>query len=314
MDPEGAAVNELERVVVNTLDGVPRVLLAVSGGRDSMVLLDTAFRVADDPARLLVATYDHGTGAAAREAAALVARECASRSLPFVIGRTGRTLRREAEWRDARWSFLRELAARESSRIATAHTRDDQVETVVIRVLRGSGARGLAGLYARSDTLRPFLHVARDDVALYARERGVPFIEDPSNRSRAHLRNRVRLDFLPAVAQVRPNFAPEMLRIARRAAEWREAVDAIVDAFPVERLNGRTLRVAGDSLRAYDADALQILWPAIAARVGVTMDRRGTERAAAFTMNAAGGRGRVIQVSGGVEIERVRGGFVLRRT
>jgi tRNA(Ile)-lysidine synthase len=313
MDAEAAGVNELERAVANTLDGVPRVLLAVSGGRDSMVLLDTAFRVADDPARLLVATYDHGTGAAAREAAALVARESARRSLPFVIGRTSRVLTREAEWRDARWSFLRELAARESSRVATAHTRDDQLETVVIRVLRGTGARGLAGLYARSETLRPFLHVPGEQVALYARERGISFVEDPSNWSRAHLRNRVRLDFLPAVAQMRPNFASEMLRIARRAAEWREELDAIVDGFPIERLNGRTLRVADDSLRAYDAETLQILWPAIAARIGVTMDRRGTERAAAFTMNAAGGRGRVIQVSGGVEIERVRGGFVLRR-
>lgn len=313
MDAEAAAVNELERAVANALDGVPRVLLAVSGGRDSMVLLDTAFRVADDPARLLVATYDHGTGPAAREAAALVARESARRSLPIVIGRTGRALIREAEWREARWSFLRDLAARESARIATAHTRDDQVETVVIRVLRGSGARGLAGLYARSDVVRPFLHVGRDHVALYARDRGVSFIEDPSNRSRAHLRNRLRLDFLPAVAQVRPNFASDMLRIARRAAEWREQIDAVVDAFLIERLNGRTLRVADDSLQAYDADALQVLWPAIAARIGVTMDRRGTERAAAFTMNVAGGRGRVIQVSGGVEIERVRGGFVLRR-
>jgi tRNA(Ile)-lysidine synthase len=313
MDAEAAAVNELERAVANALDGVPRVLLAVSGGRDSMVLLDTAFRVADDPARLLVATYDHGTGAAAREAAALVARECASRSLPIVIGRTGRALTREAEWRDARWSFLRDLAARESARIATAHTRDDQVETVVIRVLRGSGARGLAGLYARSDLLRPFLHVARDHVALYARDRRISLIDDPSNRSRAHLRNRLRLDFLPAVAQVCPHFASDMLRIARRAAEWREQLDAIVDTLPVERLNWRTLRVADDSLRAYDANALQILWPAMAARIGVTMDRRGTERAAAFTMNVAGGQGRVIQVSGGVEIERVRGGFVLRR-
>jgi tRNA(Ile)-lysidine synthase len=314
MDAEAAAVNELERAVANTLDGVPRVLLAVSGGRDSMVLLDTAFRVADDPGRLLVATYDHGTGAAAREAAALVARECASRSLPVVIGRTSRTLTRESEWRDARWSFLRELAARESARIATAHTRDDQVETVVIRALRGSGARGLAGLYATSDTLRPLLHTAGDSVALYARERGISFVDDPSNRSRVHLRNRLRLDFLPAVAQVRPGFAAEMLRIARRAAAWREELEAIVDDFPIERLNGRTLRVAAESLRAYDAAALQILWPAIAARIGVTMDRRGTERAAAFTMNAAGGPGRVIQVSGGVEIERVRGGFILRRT
>lgn len=313
MDAEAAAVNELEGAVAIALDDVPRLLLAVSGGRDSMVLLDTAFRVVADPARLLVATYDHGTGAAAREAAALVARECTDRSLPFVIGRTSRTLTREAEWRDARWSFIRGLAARESARIVTAHTRDDQVETVVIRVLRGAGARGLAGLYARSDVLRPFLDVARDHVALYARERGVRFVEDPSNRSRAHLRNRVRLDFLPAAAHVRPKFASDMLRIARRAAEWREKVDAVVDTLPIERLNGRTLRVADDSLQAYDADSLQILWPAIAARIGVTMDRRGIERAAAFTKNVAGGRGRVIQVSGGAEIERVRGGFLLRR-
>ncbi|HUF65717.1 MAG TPA: tRNA lysidine(34) synthetase TilS [Gemmatimonadaceae bacterium] len=304
-------------------------MLAVSGGRDSMVLLDAAAHVALSRPLPVIATFDHGTGAAASRAVELVARESAVRGLACVIGHAGPGLRREAEWREARWQFLREVAAIERRRIATAHTRDDQVETAMIRVLRGAGARGLAGLYARSDILRPLLELSRAEVASYAAARSVSHMEDPSNQSRRHLRNRLRLDLLPAIRSVDPDFEAAMLGIARRATRWREELAAVVDQFGVEQLDARTIRIAAATLQGYDGVSLRILWPEVAARAGVTMDRRGTERAAAFTIDVlasgngraaanrsgvgAGGRGRVIQLSGGAEIRHVTGAFVLRR-
>lgn len=319
-----AAVIRVERAVGATARDVPRLLLAVSGGRDSMVLLDTVARVVVTRPSLIVATFDHGTGPSARAAARLVLAECAARGIPCVLGRTGSVLRGEAAWREARWDFLRGVAAREDARIATAHTRDDQLETVVIRALRDAGARGLAGLYARTDVARPLLDVDRADVGAYAIVRRVRYHDDPTNVSRAHLRNRVRLDLLPALTRVHPRFAEEMLLLSQRAAGWRAQMEEIVDALPVERLDERTVRIASASLRGYDAAALRILWPAIATRAGVTMDRRGTERAAAFTADVLakrtassesgvkGGRRGVIQLSGGAEIAALADAFVLR--
>jgi tRNA(Ile)-lysidine synthase len=312
MTRDEAAVIRVERAVGQTVRAVPRLLLVLN--RES----------------LIVATFDHGTGTAARDAARMVLAACAARGVACVLGRTGRALRGEAAWREARWDFLRGVAAREGASVATAHTRDDQLETVVIRVLRDAGARGLAGLYARGEVLRPLLDVDRAAVGAYAFARGVRYADDPTNLSRAHLRNRVRLDLLPALTRADPAFPGAMLSIAQRAAEWREQMEEIVAALGVERLDEHTLRIAGASLRGYDAGALRVLWPAIAARAGVTMDRRGTQRAAAFTVDVlesgnarrdrsgigaqeGGGRRGVIQLSGGVEIAALADGFVLRR-
>ena len=323
------AVSRVKAVVEAELSSAGPLVLAVSGGRDSMVLLDAAARAPLIRPMLRIATFDHGTGAAASRAVELVARESAARGLACVIGHAEPGLRREAEWREARWRFLREVAAREGARVATAHTRDDQVETAVIRVLRGAGARGLAGLYTQTPVLRPLVDLTRAEIAGYAATRSVSYAEDPSNLSRRHLRNRLRLDLLPAIRSVDPGFEDSMLDIARRATRWRDELARLVDELGVEELDPDTLRIAAASLQGYSPASLRVIWPEVAARVGVTMDRRGTDRAAAFTIDVvasengraaanrsgsgAGGRGRVIQLSGGAEIRNVAGAFVLRR-
>jgi tRNA(Ile)-lysidine synthase len=259
-----------------------------------------------------VATFDPGTGAAAAEAAALVAAEGARLGLPVECGAASLAHASEAEWRSARWRFLRAVAARMGAVIATAHTRDDQLETVVMRALRGAGARGLAGLAAPTRGLvRPLLDISRARVRDYARARRVPFIDDPSNASAAHLRNRVRHDLLPAIARLRPRFGDEMLDLARRAAEWREDVEALAARFVLDPEGQWGFRVARAELATYDSAALRVLWPAIAARAGLTLDRRGTLRLAQFT--TSGATGARIQLSGGIEVLRVRDAFTLRR-
>jgi len=299
----------VESEVARVLGDGKRVVLAVSGGCDSMVLLHAAARVARGSV-VAVATFDHGTGAAARRAAVRVARAAKALGIPVRHGRATRRLRGEAEWREARWEFLRAAARELDAVVATAHTRDDQVETVIMRVLRGSGARGLAGLYAESPVLRPLLACSRDDVLAYARAQGVTWSDDPTNASRAHLRNRVRLDLRPALERVRPGFSEAMLALARRAAALRAEVEAEVDAALAQRPDGGALAVARAALLRYDAKGLALLWPALAARLGVALDRRGTARLVALTLE--GRTGARIQLAGGFEALSHRGNILLR--
>jgi tRNA(Ile)-lysidine synthase len=306
-------IREIEASVATLgVDGAERFVLAVSGGLDSMVLLDAAARVARGRVAI-VATFDHGSGAYATRAAALVCREAGSRGLPAVVGRGAGRPATEAAWREARWEFLRAVAARAGGVVVTAHTEDDQVETILMRAMRGAGARGLAGLYAPgTDIRRPFAAMSRASLERYAAARGVRSVTDPTNLSRRFFRNRVRLDLLPALARARPSLKEELLAISRRAAAWRSEVDALVAAMTPD-IAADSLSVAIDSLRDYDEESLAVLWPALAARVGLALDWRGTRRLAEFTSS----RRRVgasVHLAGGWEVLRDRGCFTLRRT
>jgi tRNA(Ile)-lysidine synthase len=287
-----------------------RYLLAVSGGRDSMVLLDAFARFRQDT--VAAATFDHGTGPAATDAALLVELEGSRRSIAVVSGRrTGSAETGEAAWRAARWEFLSGWAKELSATVVTAHTRDDQLETVVMRVMRdprNTSVRGLAAMYASSSVTRPLLDVRRADITAYAKAYEVRFIDDPSNLERIHLRNRVRLDLLPALERARPGFGDSMIAIARKAAAWRESVENIVDTLGLTMLP--PLIVPAASLLDLPADALAILWPAIAARAGIALDWRGTERLVAFSV--AGKPGGKIPLSGGGEVSRTASTFVVR--
>src|SRR3954468_3091757 len=192
--------SDVDRAVGSALSADSPAILAVSGGLDSMVLLAAASRLPRRArGRVTVATFDHGTGRAAGAAAALVARTAAAGGFDCVAGRAVTVGTREEEWRRGRWEFLRDVATLRAASVVTAHTLDDQVETVFMRILRDAGPRGLAGLYADSEIVRPFLNITRQTLAAYALERDVRFVQDPSNFDRKHLRNRVRLDILPSI-------------------------------------------------------------------------------------------------------------------
>jgi tRNA(Ile)-lysidine synthase len=286
----------------------PRIVLAVSGGRDSMVLLDAFVRSAPE-AIAAVATFDHRTGDHAAAAMDHVVGLCTDLGLRVYTGRAEQALSGEAALRDARWRFLRGVASAEAAVVATAHTRDDNVETILMRIMRGTGARGLAALYAPSSVVRPILDVSRDDVARYALENGVRWIEDPSNESRAFFRNRVRHEILPALRRVRPSLDAELLEIARRAAAIRRAFDDIASTLATEANDG-SFSVAATPLADYDPETLRALWPALAARAGIVLDARGTAGLARFTRESrAGAR---MQLSGGIDVLRRHDDFVLR--
>ena len=307
-----ALVAGLERA----LAGERRVILAVSGGLDSMALLHAAAAWRPAGLWLLVATFDHGTGAPARDAARLVRREAARSGLPVRSGRApaDAAATTEAAWRDARWRWLRELARRHDAVVATAHHRDDQLETVVLRLLRGTGVRGLAALAAGGHgagrVLRPWLGVPRALLEAWVAQAAIPFVADPSNADLRHRRNRLRHELLPALTRAAPGLAPALLGLAERAAAWRRATDRVAERLVREESSG-ALVVARSALAAYSPEELATLWPAIAARGGVRLDQRGTRRLAAFTTVA--GRVARVPLSGEAEVLVLPDRFVLRR-
>ncbi len=303
---------ELEKSVEFALETCPNAVLAVSGGLDSMVLLSAASKLPSRARRkIIVATFDHGTGPAAGRAAALVARRAFHCGFLCVSGRASTIGTKEDEWRRGRWQFLEQVASKRDANVVTAHTLDDQVETVFMRILRDAGPRGLAGLYAESEIVRPFLNTSRATLAEYAARYRVPFVEDPSNYDRRHLRNRVRLDILPSIVKHHPAFPAELLSIARQSADWRYSLERVLASIDAHAEQGGALRISRSSLAGYDADSLRVVWPALAARASVVMDRRGTQRAAEFTIRGA--TGGAIQLSGGVEIVMRRDHMLLRR-
>jgi tRNA(Ile)-lysidine synthase len=304
--------SEVERAVVGALESCGNAVLAVSGGLDSMVLLTAAGALPGQKRRkITVATFDHGTGSAAGRAAALVHRYAARLGVPCVTGRASTVGTKEEEWRRGRWAFLRQVASANAAVVVTAHTLDDQIETVFMRIMRESGPRGLAGLYAESEIVRPFLDIGRSRLDEYARAHRVPYVQDPSNTDRRHLRNRIRLDILPSIVRGNPGFPGELLALAREAAKWRRSLEEIAGSLEAEPQDGGALRISRSSLAGYDADSLRVLWPALAARASVVMDRRGTHRAAQFTISGA--TGGTIQLSGGIEILMRRDHMLLRR-
>lgn len=300
----------LQENVAASLGGEQRVVLAISGGVDSMVLLDAATETVS-AARLCIATFDHGTGAAATEAADLVRTRADRMGIECVTGRATGPLRGEAALRVARWRFLRSVAEAHGARVATAHTLDDQVETVLMRILRGAGARGIAGLYAPSELVRPLLGFHRREVLRYARARRLGWVEDPSNQSLAFFRNRVRHELLPAFRRAQPDFDRQLLEVARAAADWRQDLASYVDRAITPRvLESGGADVQAATLAQLAPGELKVLWPEIASRIGIALDRRGTERLAAFTHDAR--IGARVQVSGGWEVVRSRDTFQLR--
>lgn len=302
--PSASAVL-IRRAVGVSLAHHERVVLAVSGGLDSMALLDAAAS-ALDASRLVVATFDHGTGAAATKACALVQRVARGRGIECVAGRAphGSTADTEAAWREARWTYLRAVGRSRRASIATAHTADDQIETVLMRTLREAGARGLAGLLAPSEVLRPLLALRRAALLDYAIERELEWVEDPTNLARRFLRNRIRHDILPALRSVSPGIDRELLDIGERAAKWRRETETIAHVVSTVDREERAVDVGVGTIEGLDSGELGVLWPAVAARVGATLDRRGIGRLAAFSQTSRVGSR--IQLSGGWEVVRSR--------
>lgn len=286
-----------------------RLVLAVSGGRDSMALMHATARWFPGVIAA-VATFDHGSGSGATDAASLVAGEARRLGLTVVRERARLVASTESAWRTARWAFLNRVSRAYDAPVGTAHTRDDQLETIVLRELRGTGARGLAALAARTSIVRPWLPLSRVEVAAWVRNESVPYLDDPTNHTRQYFRSRVRHDLLPALEAVQPGFSESMIRIGERAAAWRNEVDALVQSLepcvsPAGSYPG-SQRVSVKAVQVLEPQGLAIVWPALLARVGVALNRRGTMALVQFTHQSR--YGARLELSGGACVVRVRAG------
>lgn len=184
-------------------------LIGVSGGRDSVALLHTLWRLGHQ--NLIVCHWDHAWRSESAEDAAFVARMAAALNLPSVIERSPSPTPREAAGRAQRLAFFARTAAKHAcSAVYLAHHADDQVETFLLHLLRGAGAHGLGGMTARSPhrvgksdllLLRPLLGAWRREIDSYVEAEGLQALDDPSNTDPRFARNRLRHDLLPAMEQ-----------------------------------------------------------------------------------------------------------------
>ena len=204
-----------------------RVVVAVSGGPDSMALLHALWELRERlRLSLEVAAIDHGLRADAAAEVALVGERAAALGLPFFPLRVDVAAARRvhrASLQDAarrlRLDALATLAeAHGAARIALGHQADDQAETVLFRIVRGTGLPGLAGIPFRRDRfVRPLLDVGRAEVLRYLRRRSIAFVEDPSNADARFARARIRHRLLPALAQENPRITEALVALAAAA-------------------------------------------------------------------------------------------------
>ncbi len=218
-------------------------VVAVSGGGDSVALLRVLHQLAQGPGvRLSVAHLDHSVREeAARADAAFVVELAESLGLPCDLGRwkPSRAAHFESDARRARYAWLLELArSRGASAVAVAHTRDDQAETILHRIVRGTGLRGLAGMPQRrllaSDPsvslVRPLLDVSRGELREYLAALAQPFREDQSNADLARTRARIRHDLLPKLAaEYNPRVADALVRLGALADAMQRSLESNLD-------------------------------------------------------------------------------------
>ena len=217
------------------------VICAVSGGADSMALLWGMFLLKEKlQFRLEAAHFNHNLrGGESGRDAEFVEKFCDFHDIPLHLG-SGSVVSGEkgleAAARNARYGFLFGL----KGTIATAHTADDNAETVLLHLLRGTGLRGLGGVMPRTDRLiRPMLDVTRAEVEEFLAEHYIRHVEDSSNGTDSFLRNRLRHHMMPLLKKENPSVATGLSSAAQRIREDAALLDALaaqLDAADVEAL------------------------------------------------------------------------------
>ncbi|HEX8926987.1 MAG TPA: tRNA lysidine(34) synthetase TilS, partial [Terriglobales bacterium] len=288
-----------------------RVGAAVSGGADSVALLRGLLALRDELGIVLsVVHVNHGLRAEAAADQRFVEELAASNSLQcHVVSCDVRALaaeRRlsiEAAGRELRYRyFYRLISEGKLDKVATAHTRDDQAETVLLRMLRGAGTRGLAGVYRtvgdaseQGRIARPMLAISRAEVEAYLRGLGQPWREDESNRDPGYLRNRVRHELLPLLER---EFNPNLRQILSETAEIAHEEEEFWAELAEQQLGKRLIRIDGESAARLDVRRLSDLPIALQRRVlrafaerhSVRLDFEHLERMRLFALAGRAGK------------------------
>jgi tRNA(Ile)-lysidine synthase len=207
-----------------------RLAVALSGGIDSMVLLDAACTAAREPAAISAIHVHHGISRHADRWAAFCTEQCQARGVPLVIRRLslarGRGTSLEAAARKLRYEALRDADA---DLVALAHHADDQAETLLLQLLRGAGPHGLAAMPSLAPGhpafVRPLLALPRATLEVYARDRALDWINDESNDDRRHARNFIRHEIASRLRARFPGYPATLARAANHQAEAAALLD-----------------------------------------------------------------------------------------
>jgi len=217
------------------------VVAAVSGGIDSMVLLHLLIHCGFKP---VVAHFNHRIRPAAQADAEFVRNSADRYGLEFILGtddvpalakKNGETIEEAA--RNSRYRFLFKVAQdRKAAAVLTAHQADDQVETILMNILRGSGLNGLAGMRPRAISayhpviplVRPLLSCSREEILQYSQVEKISFVEDESNQDAAYRRNRIRLELIPILEKYNPKIRQQLLRMAWLTAGDMDLLESVL--------------------------------------------------------------------------------------
>lgn len=207
-----------------------KVIAAVSGGADSVAMLFALYLLRDELGITLEAAHfnHHLRGAESDRDEAFVTDFCGRYCIPLHLG-SGRIVSGkkglEAAARDARYAFLRSLPGK----VATAHTADDNAETVLMRLIRGTGLKGLGAIAPVSgNVIRPMLTVTRDDVEAFLEEYALPHVEDSSNAEDDFLRNRIRHGILPLMRAENPRIGENLSAMALLLRQDEACLQAMI--------------------------------------------------------------------------------------
>ncbi len=304
-------------------------VIAVSGGADSMALLHGLHNVNTLRGcgwRLHVAHLDHGLRSDSRQTAEFVSRTATDLEWPFSIdARDVRDLARttgtsvEEAGRNARYEFLETVATQQRLQtVAVAHHAEDQAETVLHRILRGTGMAGLAGIPRRRpiregsdvEIVRPLLAMRRDDLRGYLTQKKLAWMDDATNEdASAATRNRIRHDLLPSIVKhINPEIVPALVRLAEQADRSSrtlrqlatEALERISLDSPVDEM-----LLSASSLAALPKGLQTEVVVASLARLGVARKRSGFERREPMaTLATAETQPSRIELAGGAWVER----------
>lgn len=267
LHPSIAAVRRAVRTDFADLAPGARIVVACSGGADSLALLSAVvFTGRSAGWHVIGATVDHGLQAGSAEHADQVVVQMAGLGVDETVRARASVdapgLGPEAAARRARYAVLEQLAESfGADAVALGHTRDDQAETVLLGLARGSGARSLAGMRRRYDVFRrPLLDVSRDDTVTACQVEGIEVWEDPHNADPAYTRVRVRTRVLPVLEhELGPGIAQALARTADLLRADTEALDRqAVAAYEA---------LAADGAPALEASGLDRLDEAVATRV-----------------------------------------------
>ena len=295
------------------------VLAAVSGGADSVCLLDL-LRLAQPQLRLRLAAFhlNHGLRGTAGRDEAFVRTLCRGWQVELVVVRADvagyarrHKLGIEEAGRELRYRHLERAARKlDCDLVALGHTANDNLETMLLNLVRGAGPRGLVGIPVRRGRfVRPLLDIEREQLVRHLRARGIEWVEDESNREVKYRRNLLRSEVTPVLSRLNPNAVAHARRAAQLLGEEDEFLDKLAEAATRDAAELGKGRVRIDMLKFKDYN--DILKRRILKSVLPELDSRAVEGVLEFCNRDTGGR---LTLTRGVRAHRRRGMIEFKRS